>query len=81
MRSTKAPVAPLTLIVPDHVSVSGKLVSTGEAARMLGVNLRTLQRWASEGQIKPDWITPGGHMRWDVERLLREIKELPKEED
>ncbi|MBV9313147.1 MAG: MerR family DNA-binding transcriptional regulator [Pseudonocardia sp.] len=61
--------------------MSGKLVSTGEAARMLGVNLRTLQRWASEGQIKPDWITPGGHMRWDVERLLREIKELPKEED
>jgi excisionase family DNA binding protein len=65
----------------DHDLVPGKLVSTGEAARMLGVNLRTLQRWASEGQIKPDWITPGGHMRWDVERLLREIKELPERAD
>lgn len=65
----------------DHDSVPGKLVSTGEAARMLGVNLRTLQRWASEGQIKPDWITPGGHMRWDVERLLRDIEQLPRQAD
>jgi excisionase family DNA binding protein len=41
-------------------AVSERLVSTGEAARRLGVNLRTLQRWASDGLIKPDWTTPGG---------------------
>ena len=60
--------------------MSGRLVSTGEAARRLGVNLRTLQRWASEGLLKPDWVTPGGHMRWDVDRLLHEIKRLPRDE-
>jgi excisionase family DNA binding protein len=60
--------------------VSEKLVSTGEAARRLGVNLRTLQRWVREGRIEPDWITPGGHMRWDVDRLLQEIRRLPRDE-
>jgi excisionase family DNA binding protein len=65
------------LIVVDHATVSERLVSTGEAARRLGVNLRTMQRWASEGLIKPDWVTPGGHMRWNVDRLLKEIKQLP----
>jgi excisionase family DNA binding protein len=62
-------------------AVSERLVSTGEAARRLGVNLRTLQRWASDGLITPDWITPGGHMRWNVDRLLGEIKQLPPPED
>jgi excisionase family DNA binding protein len=62
-------------------AVSERLVSTGEAARRLGVDLRTLQRWASEGLIRPDWVTPGGHMRWNVERLLAEIKQLPREAD
>lgn len=54
------------------------LVSTGEAARTLGVNVRTLQRWAAEGLVTPDWITPGGHMRWDVDRLLREVARFPE---
>jgi excisionase family DNA binding protein len=53
------------------------LVSSSEAARQLGVNLRTLQRWAAEGRIKPDWTTPGGHARWDVDRLRREVANPP----
>lgn len=65
----------------DHGRVSERLVSTGEAARRLGVNLRTLQRWASEGLVTPDWMTPGGHMRWDVDRLLQEVKKLPRDQD
>jgi excisionase family DNA binding protein len=73
--------APSRLIVMDHDAVSERLVSTGEAARRLGVNLRTLQRWASEGLIKPDWVTPGGHMRWNVDRLLKEIRQLPKADE
>lgn len=60
--------------------MAGKLVSTGEAARRLGVNVRTLQRWASEHLIEPDWLTPGGHMRWDVDRLLEQVKRLPPDE-
>ena len=63
------------MIVVDHDAVPDKLVSTGEAARRLGVNLRTLQRWASDGLIEPDWVTPGGHMRWNVERLLQQPRD------
>lgn len=55
------------------------LVSTSEAARRLGVNIRTLQRWVAEGRIRPDWTTPGGHARWDVDRLRREVADDAEE--
>jgi len=59
----------------DGYVTEDRLVSTGEAARLLGVNRRTLQRWVAEGQITPDWTTPGGHARWDVNRVRREFRE------
>lgn len=49
-------------------------MSTGEAAKALGVNLRSLQRWAAAGLIEPDYRTPGGHARWDVERVRAELR-------
>jgi excisionase family DNA binding protein len=52
------------------------LVTTAEAAKQLGVATRTLQRWASEGLVKPDLVTPGGHQRWDVEHLREQLREL-----
>lgn len=52
----------------------GRLVPTGEAARQLGINRRTLQHWAVTGQVQPDYITQGGHYRWDVDRLRREAR-------
>ncbi len=48
---------------------------TGDAARDLGVNIRTLQLWVSQGLVKPDVYTPGGHMRWDVDRLREHLRE------
>lgn len=50
------------------------LVPTGEAARLLGVDIRSLQRWAKAGLIEPDYVTPGGHMRWDVDRVRAELR-------
>lgn len=52
------------------------LVPTYLAAKRLGVSRRTLQRWATNGLVTPDLTTPGGHYRWDVERLRAEIKAL-----
>lgn len=52
------------------------LVTTAEAAKQLGVATRTLQRWASEGLVTPDLVTPGGHQHWDVERLRAQLREL-----
>lgn len=53
-----------------------KLVSTGEAASTIGVNPTTLQRWVSDGQVRPAVRTPGGHYRWDLAELRRQIEDL-----
>lgn len=56
----------------DHIAqptVLTDLISSGEVAQMLGVDRRTITRWASEGTIKPDIVTPGGHRRYSRERI------------
>ncbi|MQA16389.1 MAG: MerR family transcriptional regulator [Pseudonocardiaceae bacterium] len=55
--------------------IVSKLVSTSVAAAELGVSVRTLQQWAHDGLVIPDLWTPGGHARWDVERLRRELRD------
>lgn len=49
-------------------------VSTGQAAKALGVSTRSLQQWAKDGLIEPDFRTSGGHMRWDVDRVRAELR-------
>ncbi|GAB2745064.1 hypothetical protein GCM10027174_18600 [Salinifilum aidingensis] len=49
-------------------------VTTAQAAKAIGVDRRTLQRWASEGAVTPALVTPGGHHRWDVEDLKRQLR-------
>lgn len=49
-------------------------VSTGRAARALGMPVRTLQQWAQDGQLTPDYYTPGRHARWDVDRVREELR-------
>jgi predicted site-specific integrase-resolvase len=42
----------------------GELVTSGQAAKALGVSLRSLQQWVREGKIVPDYYaTPGGRAR------------------
>lgn len=50
-------------------------VTTAQAAKAIGVDRRTLQRWAAEGQVKPALVTPGGHHRWDVEELKDQLRQ------
>ena len=48
------------------------LVSVGEAARLLGVSVDTLRRWADDARI-PVIRTPTGHRRFrirDIDALL-----------
>jgi excisionase family DNA binding protein len=54
-------------------------VSTGEAARALGVGLTTLRTWAAEGKVTPAYRTPGGHLRWDLADLRRQLGMQPPE--
>ena len=60
-------------------SVTDRLVPTGDAARAIGISANTLARWAREGQVIPALVTAGGHFRWsldDLHRQLREIREV-----
>lgn len=61
-------------VITMSATAEPRLATTGEAARHLGVNPRTLLKWAQDGSVRPDLITPGGHLRWDVERLLDDLR-------
>lgn len=48
-----------------------RLVSIGEAAKLLGVSTQTLRRWDVEGKLVPQ-RTPGGQRRYEVKSLGKE---------
>lgn len=50
-----------------------QLVTTGKAAAALGVDPATLWRWQQSGRIRPSWVTPGGHARWNVDELRQQL--------
>jgi len=55
-------------------ALSAQTCSTREAARLLGISVRTAQLWVEEGRLQA-WKTPGGHRRilmGSVGRLLDE---------
>lgn len=52
------------------------LVTTGRAAEAVGVNARSLARWAQKGLVKPSIRTPGGHPMWDVEELRKQLLDM-----
>jgi excisionase family DNA binding protein len=45
------------------VSAEGTYLTTGQAARILGVSPKTVNRWANDGRI-PCVVTLGGHRRF-----------------
>ena len=54
------------------------LLPSGEIARRLGVSVRTIGQWVTDGALTPDVVTAGGRyrFRWSsVERQLRERRE------
>lgn len=58
------------------------LVTTGAAATQVGVDRCTLVRWWQRGIVMPEFVTPGGHARWRVHSLLRQLQDrLPEREN
>jgi excisionase family DNA binding protein len=49
------------------------MLTTGEAARAVGVSRSTLARWHQEGVVKPAIVTVGGHARWFLDDLRAQI--------
>jgi predicted site-specific integrase-resolvase len=62
-------------------AVTEPLVSTGEAAKVIGVGRATLARWWADGLVTPALVTAGGHARWDVEDLKRQLRNKQKTND
>ncbi|HEY3085409.1 MAG TPA: helix-turn-helix domain-containing protein [Candidatus Dormibacteraeota bacterium] len=46
-----------------------RLITTGQAARLLGVSQPTLNRAVRRGRLQPTLTTPGGHRRFDSAEL------------
>jgi DNA-binding transcriptional MerR regulator len=53
-----------------------RLVTTSELARALGLHARTIQRYRTMGVLVPELESPGGHARWDVEKVKQQLREL-----
>lgn len=59
-------------------------MTTAEAARVLGVSRSTVQRYVKAGLLRPAHVLPSGHLRWNLEdlrRQLREVRERPVEDE
>jgi excisionase family DNA binding protein len=51
------------------------MLTHGQAASRLGVDVSTLKRWRQRGQV-PYKVTPGGHYRYnpkDIDALFKEF--------
>jgi integrase len=53
-----------------------KLLTTAQAAEHLGISRGTLARYARDGLLKPTLTLPTGHLRWSLEDLRRQMREL-----
>jgi hypothetical protein len=52
-----------------------ELLNTHELAQELGVAASTVRYYRSSGQITPARQTPGGHARWSVAQVRRQLAE------
>lgn len=57
-------------------AMAEQLITSGVAARALGIDISTLNRWWRAGLIKPSFVTAGGHARWELADLRRQLQQL-----
>jgi hypothetical protein len=56
-------------------------VPTGTAADAIGVSRATLSRWNREHKVTPASTTAGGHLRWNIDDLRRQLADKPHEHE
>lgn len=59
--------------------VAERLISTGEVAKALGLSRSSIARYAADGRLTPELVTPGGQYRWDLESVKAELRKLAQE--
>jgi excisionase family DNA binding protein len=60
------------------------MLTTTEAAKVLGVSPRTLARYAERGQLTPTVVLPSGHYRWmlsDIREQLRQLRQRDTDDE
>jgi excisionase family DNA binding protein len=57
-----------------------RMLTTKEAAEVMGISPRTLQRYVTEGKVRPSYRLPGGQMRWDLDDLKQQLREKDRDE-
>lgn len=70
----RPPVAELPIETRNPRTERPQLLSVSSAARLLGVSASSLRAWAAAGQV-PHVRTPGGHRRFEVDRLVEWLAE------
>lgn len=58
-----------------------RLLTSGELARELGVSRSAVLKWTRAGLVTPEVTTPGGHHRYDVERVRAELRQQRQRDD
>lgn len=53
-----------------------RLLTSGELAKELGLSHQAITNYARTGQLEPALTTPGGHYRWDLEDVRRQLREI-----
>lgn len=53
-----------------------RYITTGDAARALGISSATLTRWVAQEKVTPAERTAGGHFRWDMTSLRAQLRRL-----
>ncbi|WP_310278052.1 helix-turn-helix domain-containing protein [Haloactinomyces albus] len=53
-----------------------RLLTSGQLAKELGLSHRSVSHYAQTGQLEPALVTPGGHYRWDVDDVRRQLREM-----
>jgi hypothetical protein len=51
-----------------------KYVKTGEASKILGFSANTLLRWHRTEELMADYVSDGGTLWYDIERVQSEIE-------
>jgi predicted site-specific integrase-resolvase len=57
-----------------------RMLNTREAADAIGISPKTLQRYVTEGKIRPTLRLPSGQMRWDLEHLKDQLRDKDPDE-
>ncbi|MGH3936619.1 MAG: MerR family transcriptional regulator [Pseudonocardiaceae bacterium] len=56
-------------------------VTTGQLAEALGVSRSAILKWHRAGLVTPELVTPGGHLRWDVDRVREQLRQQRRRDD